>query len=34
VILDWYHLDKKVGELMGMVARKGLVPFDAGRYVF
>jgi hypothetical protein len=21
VILDWYHLDKKVGELMGMVAR-------------
>jgi hypothetical protein len=21
VILDWYHLDKKVGELMSMVAR-------------
>ena len=21
VILDWYHLDKKVGELMGMVVR-------------
>ena len=21
LILDWYHLDKKVGELMGMVAR-------------
>jgi len=21
MILDWYHLDKKVGELMGMVAR-------------
>jgi hypothetical protein len=30
VILDWYHLDKKVGELMGMVARNKQLIFPFG----